>query len=693
MKALPGPAYSFVTEQQLRLLHGSGLAESSQIDPDSGEDLGGEPGCPISCIALAANGDLIWVDKGGRLFVADRQTQPSPRCAIRVGATARIVAGRSRIWLLGAGRPDQGRRLIQLDSATLQPLIDREMDGLADIALDGEDGLWLLRGSRLERINECGAMPDSRHGPDFEVSRIATAGALLGLLSADGTRLDIFDPRSDTSLSIALPGLAGQGWPSGQVELSGGSAFLLTDSVGKDGGANRQLMVIGQSGDLLVKAGWKDDRSPDLVALAGEDLVAVFADAPLVRRFAGAAGIGGERLMTPALETESPSGTWLRADIVARLPEGATLSMRWASSDDDGLRRIVEKILADESRSTSARLDAAALLLKWSPESEAFTYAGAERDPDDTVPFESFAFPLHQAEGPILWVDLKLRSNGATSVEPVLRSLVIYHEAQSLMDDLPAIYRGDGDRDLTLRRLVGVLEATTQGIDRSIGALAERLDPARTAAEWLPDLAAMLGLPFHEALSPDMRRNLVGAAAPILSGRGTRAGLLAMLEALFPNRPIRVIDRTEQLIPVMLGGGTIPSMLAGASIRAPKLNARLTLGRTALCGADACSDSMIAPPPQVLVAIPASRREERTYRDAVARMIESMLPAGVRLRLEWTPWRGIPPRDPEDVLASVDSGEPLSLGEGPALGRARTGGRRTGRLDSGGVVAAEHRLL
>jgi phage tail-like protein len=695
MKALPGPAYSFVTEDQLALLHRAGPAEISRIGPDSGEGLGGDPGCPIACIAAAPNGDPMWVDERGRLFVVDRVSAASSRCAVRVGATARIVAGRSRIWLLGAEREDRSRRLIQLDSSTLQLLIDTEMAGLTDIALDGEDGLWVLRAARLERMDECGAVIASPPGPNFEPSQIATAGEVVALLSVDGKRLDIFDPRSSTSLSLHLPDVVGQGWPGDKVILSGGSAFLLHSRTTEDGKAVSELVLIGRSGDLLLKDGGKDDRAPELVALAGQDLLAVFADAPTLRRFAGAAVIGGERLMTPALDTETASGTWLRAEVMGRLPEGATLAMRWASTADDGLRRVVETILTDRSRSPSARLDAAGLLLNWTPKSGAFTYVGTARDPGDTgpVPFESFAFPLHQAEGPILWVDLQLRSNGETAVDPEVKSLVVYHEAQSLMDDLPAIYRGDGDRDSTLRRLVGVIEATTQDIDRAIGNLAERLDPARTPAEWLPDLAAMLGLPFHEALSAEMQRRLVRAAAAVLRGRGTRAGLLAMLGALFPDRPIRVMDRTEQLIPVMLGGGTIPSLLAGASRRTPKLNARLTLGTTALCPADACSDDMIAPPPQVLVTIPASRRERRLYRDAVPRMIESMLPAGVRLRLEWTSWRGIPRQDPQDVLATIDPDDPPSLGEGPPLGRVRTGGRRSARLDSGGMVAAEHRLL
>ena len=58
-----------------------------------------------------------------------------------------------------------------------------------------------------------------------------------------------------------------------------------------------------------------------------------------MRRFAGLARPGSERRMTPPLETISPAGTWLRAEVNARLPERATLSLRWAATDDDSARR------------------------------------------------------------------------------------------------------------------------------------------------------------------------------------------------------------------------------------------------------------------------------------------------------------------------------------------------------------------
>jgi hypothetical protein len=159
-----------------------------------------------------------------------------------------------------------------------------------------------------------------------------------------------------------------------------------------------------------------------------------------------------------------------------------------------------------------------------------------------------------------------------------------------------------------------------------------------------------------------------------------------------------VIDRTNQLIPVTLGGGgfagqALPALLSGPSQRVPRLNARLVLGKTGLCPANPCADHNIAPAPQVLVVIPATGAERRRYGAAVTQMLEAMLPAGVRLVLRWNAWRGVRAAVPEDVIAIADAPQPLRLGEGQALGAANLGGRRTPRLAADGVTPVPHPLV
>jgi len=698
MSLLPGPAYHFRTARQWACVHASGLPETLSLDLKSGADCGFID-CAAETATLSARGSLFWVDKCRTLFAGGGETPWHGVEGPLIGHVLRLIAGKEDLWALAdcaapAGEADAvSRRLIQLDASSLQFLINGDVGDVVDIAGDGKGGLWLLGAGSLRRISDRGASV-GRPRPIAEPARaIAAAAGRLALLSPDGRRLVLLDPVSGESVPLDLSRIAGPGWSGRHASLSGaGSAFLIDGMIGTE----RGFMLLDRDGNLLALGSWRDGLAPDLLVAAGDDLVGLFGEAggQRVRRFAGLARPGSQRRMTPPLETISPAGTWLRAEISARLPERATLSLRWAATDDDALAASVETMLADTALPMTRRLERVEDLLRdsWS---KTFTYVGERHDGE--TPEERFAFPLHQAMGHLLWIDLRIARNSADAAPEIL-ALLVLHEAESLMDDLPAIYSGDGDLDGTMRRLVAVLETTTQGMDHRIARLASRLDPDRTSTRWLPDLASMLGLPFHDALTGEMQRRLVKAAPDILARRGTRLGLLAMIEALFPGRPIRVVDRTEQLIPISLGRGgvggrALPAMLAGPSVRIPRLNARLVLNKTGLCPTDACADPLIAPGPEILISIPASGREQQTYRDAIAQMVEEMVPAGVRVRLRWTPWRDHGATLPDDVLTSLDAPERLSLGVGPALGRARTGGRAAARLDGQGATPANHRLL
>ena len=699
MSLLPGPAYHFRTPAQWACVHASGLAETLVLDARSGADCGFID-CPADAAALSAGGRLFWVDKCLSLFAAGPEAPYQGIQGPAVGKVVRLVAARDCVWALAdcAGAGGEGgpvsRRLLQVDTRSLQLLINQAVGDAIDIAADAKDGLWLLGAANVRRFSAKGDPAGRTYAPAEPARAIAGAAGRLALLSTDGRRVALLDPVSGESVSLDLTRIAGPGWSGDAARISGtGAAFLIDGTIGTE----RGFLLLDRDGNLIAQGSWRDGLAPELLAGAGDDLLGLFAEAggQRVRRFGGLGRPGSERRMTPPLETISPAGTWLRAEVTARLPERATLGLRWAATDDDALAATVESILADPNVPMSKRLERVETFLEplWS---KTFTYVGEPHDA--SAPPERFAFPLHAAKGHLLWVDLSIARNSADAA-PEIETLLVIHEASSLMDDLPAIYSGrEGDRDGTMRRLVGVLEATTQGIDHRIARLAARLDPDATSERWLPDLAAMLGLPFHDALSAGMQRRLVKAAPAILSRRGTRLGLLAMLEALFPGRPIQVVDRTDLLIPISLGrdgigGSALPAMLSGPSTRIPKLNARLVLNTTGLCPANACTDASIAPGPEVLVSIPARGREQERYRDAIAQMIEAMVPSGVRVRLRWTAWRDHGRTRPADVLTILDAPERLSLGLGPALGQARTGGRPAARLDGQGATPANHRLL
>jgi phage tail-like protein len=665
-----GLTYRFETPDQRQACLHMTLPEEFRLRSDAGREVARLNG-PIEAFAVGTDGAFVWVGPDNALYL-------DQACAgSRLGLVRRLVFGRRRIWALG----EDG--IARLDGGSLQLLEAIAGKGVVDIADDRADGLWVLTDAEIVHLDPEGRRRGAPLPLDGPADQLAAAGDTLALLELGANRLTV--RRGNASIEIDLATILGRDGPQFLALglAAGGQAILLAGEW--DGSPG--FLLLDPAGEPSAWGRWMDGV-PEALALAKGDLIAVFGEGghSVVRHFGGAAEAGGLLWLTPVLESDTLAGDWLRADVRAALSEGATLTLRFAASRDEGLRTVADAIFADTSRLVGERVRALGNLLDWSDKKR--TYVGEARE--GGAPVEDFPFPLHEVDGHFLWLEITLDHNLANPPAR-LETLVVSHDAPSLMDNLPAIYRGpDGDYDGTLRRLVAILEATSQGIDERIAGVAGRLDPRRAEARWLPALAGLLGLPFDGALSTAMQRSLVQAAPAILTGRGTLNGVRALLDALFGKRPFRIVDRTEQLIPIALGGGSfvgsrLPAYLSGPSRRIPRLNARLVLGKTPLCPVDPGASMSVERPPELLVVIPARGRERRRYGAAVRQMIEAMLPAGVRLRLRWT---GLTRAGPGgELLATVAGADPLMLGAGPALGQARVGGDLDFRLREDGVPA------
>jgi phage tail-like protein len=620
------------------------------------------------------------------------------------GSPLRLLIDKDRLWVLD----DYGeRKLFLLDAYSLHILEQISLRGLIDAAPDGEGGIWLLAGLILYRSKSCDQMPVKIIDLAEPAKAIAAAGDWVAYLNAAGSQISFFNSKSKIIHRIELQNLEAT-MPIGDgVTLSGNNdlAIVAWTANGEPQGGIGGYLSFDMKGELLASGRFEPPTLPFALAADGRDIVfLVRQDGDVsMGRIKGAARPGSERRLLPALELSRPGSNWHRADLTGNLPPGATLAMRWATSDDKSLGLLVESTLANEQALLSERLTTVDTLLgpAWS---ETIIYGGGT---DANI----FALPFYGARQACLWIDLQLLSP-AGDIAPELHSLRVVHDTDGLMQHLPMIYRDDSDLrqgrrtafdgstrplvDNSMRRLVAVLETGIDSVDRSIAGLAKRLNPQATDEKWLADLALMLGLPFHEALTVPMRRNLLGVAGKILESRGTRTGLLTMLEALFPDRQIRVRDRTEQLAPIILGseriaGNALPRLLSGASARIPKLNARLVLGRTALCPTKACDDTEISADPQVLIEIPSTPGEQRRLRTAIEQMIEDMVPAGVRTVVRWLPF-GRSAQSAKDALFVLPSGGPMVLDGGLPLGSSPLGGRTKPRKSIGDALSMPHPL-
>lgn len=668
-----GDSYRFATPEQWSRCLTVAIPERGDLRPEHGIDVVRWPG-PVAIFAVMSDGELLWVGADGALRANGECAGPL------LDTVRRLIPGLLVTWVLDAAG------LRRFDAATLQRLDTVDLTGVIDIAGADSDGLWAMTSVGLVRLDAGGRI---LAGPTEipHADRIAAHGKTVALLDIATDMLAVL--RADSvPLTIDLRAILGndaQAFEAGDLS-SAPSGFRLTGTWDGEPG----FMLLDDAGEPSRWGVWAGP-APVATACAGDDLIALFDTdgGSTVRRFPGGGASGGRMWLSPVLESDTLEGKWLRADLHALLPEGATLGLRWAASRDVSLHSLAVMIADDETRSKGDRIRELDRRLDWSPLRRSFV--GEARDGDPVA--EEFSFPLDEVDGSFLWLELTLDANsipGQPGVAPYIDTLAVVHDSPGLIDYLPAIFRGsDGDQDRTLSRLLAVFEAISQGIDGEIGTLADRLDPARTEARWLPDLAVLLGLPFDGTLPRDAQRRLVAAAPALLAGRGTRRGVFTLLQAALGDRDYRVIDRSEEFAPVTLGGAglagsRLPAFLTGPSIRTPMLSGRLVLGRTALCPPDTGRPEHVSRGPELLVEIPATGLDQRRWGSAIERMVAEMVPAGVRLRIRWIDRNAAV----GDLPMIADVARPLALGDPRPLGTVSLGGDRTLKLDEGGIAIA-----
>ena len=223
---------------------------------------------------------------------------------------------------------------------------------------------------------------------------------------------------------------------------------------------------------------------------------------------------------------------------------------------------------------------------------------------------QPIAVPLFQSPDRWLWLQVRLVTPPDV-VPPAIRELRVLYPDASLMQHVPAVFRGsDNDPTGFLRSLVGVLETTTQGIDARIRSIAAHIEPSTAPEDWLDYVAGWIELPWENALPVEVKRRIVAGAGPLLDERGTRRGLERLLRALAgPNARIGIADLTVDHPPTRLGGACgagarLPMLLAGPLPSAPILGTRTVLGRACL---GVSADPMRTLVPTLRIEIDAAR--------------------------------------------------------------------------------------
>jgi phage tail-like protein len=523
-----------------------------------------------------------------------------------------------------------------------------------DIASDGREGIFVL----VERNNawyadhlDCaGTVVDT-----FPFQGVSSAKAFTFLRRVNrfvvlaGTQhpqLFFFDATSEGPALFTLP--VGAMRPCFQVTAIGSDARSRVFVAGADGadfGGGAYVLAFDGDGNPAGQVPLDPLDTPADGLDAGHGGLVVAGPRGL-RRFAASDSVAarGQELrfscITPFLEgpDREDARRWLRIEATADLPEDTTLEIKFAATDDPRLRDRLKTIAADTSMPVSHR--ARRLLSEPDLWSAPIVFGGRARQPDE--PAATFSAPLFDVRKRYLLASVALVAGPGARL-PVLSQLAVRYPGRSLMESLPAIYqRAEAQPDSFLRKFVGVLEATTQGLDASIGAMGSHVHPSTASARWLDFVARWQGWPWDDALSLEQKRAIASRGARLARDRGTRAGLEALLEAIVPGVPrrFRVTDATGDFGFATVGGATcggsaLPALLGGRTRWSPELDSGAVLGCSRLPCPGAPDDGVWQIAGRVRVEVAASAEQRRAWEPWLLSLIRQMAPLTTRVELRW----------------------------------------------------------
>ena len=689
-------------------------SQASRVGPE-------EPAGPI---AVAAQGAIYWVQYPDTLQWRCRHQEQSGAivAAPQLVRSQTLVAGRRRLWSFDAGRAELYRfpldTLAEPETYRVRELAQAHSPcdevEIVDIAADGCEGLWVLllcsgRPLQLVRISEHGTLRSVANLPycNGVPTAIAAVGGEIAVLHADTQRL-MFVRVSDFSISAEIVvATLGQGFQSSSLTGDGVSQVTVGGTAAGRRGRITQVYVLSRTASgvdcvdarSLPEAGGVDVRS---AAHRSDELWV--STAAGIWRFGPATGADPDQpvalYLTPVLMSPQVNGVqgWLRAELDIDLPLGTRVSIGYASTTD---QQTHDDILALSGQSDTpaeqriAQIDTRTGNALTNTAIEFTAAAGDEMRQTLSIPLSR---PMNDAPGTNtdvwLWVLVSVTS-GAAGPLPNLYSLRVLYPFASLMEHLPAIFRGPGQVNGFMLDLVGILETTTQGIDAEIGALGPNLDPLSAPPQWLDVLAGWLAVPWDTGLALAQKRAILRAAPQLLAQRGTRAGLLAFLRCLFPTAPVDIFDQAAQVEPARVGGAhcvgaVLPAIIAGWPRRLAVLGDKAVVDCAHLaCGLP--TEIPNATLPSILrIVIGASRAErDATPLTLVESLLAAVVPAECPLVLCWRRLSGVGPEVEPDGTLVLDGPRPMRLSDNLELGYALLAGNERGTLDVTGLATDE----
>jgi phage tail-like protein len=517
---------------------------------------------------------------------------------------------------------------------------------VVDIASDTQSAVVLTEDNgeyRVTRVDHRG-----RFGDSIELAGITDAVSFVYLRRAmrfvvlagcDPRLYWIAEEGGKAFTSVSVPGLRPCFTPHA-LGSDGRDRVFLAGADGKEFGGREFVLTLDEEGTVLGDVPIEAADAPVTGIAATRSVLFVTGRRGLTRFDVAESVPEGARearfmVLTPLLDSpdREDKRRWLRVEATATLPQGSSLEISWAGMKD---RPDVERSTGTNDATTASELIAGVLNAPGATHGRTI-FHGTAAGSGSRV----FSAALFDVKERYLRVSVVLTAAAGSSL-PVLSELNVMYPGRTLMEHLPQIYQREEERPNSfLRALVGVLEATTQGMDAGVGSMGTRIHPDTADAPWLDFVARWLGVPWDDGLTLEQKQRIVRRGADLARARGTREGLEALLESLIPGEPrrFRVTDTTADFGFAVVGGRSLtgsplPAMLGGYTRWRAELDSRAVLGYMRLpCGQG--DDGVSHLTGRIRVDVAATAEERASWEPWLLALIQQMIPLTARVELRW----------------------------------------------------------